>query len=222
MIAPEYATRMPGYISATLPSLSKTVSNTARAATDTGWFHRWSNGRDRTGKKPHDIQQIAMSRVNETRLTYRPQQHSQAQANSIDKLSSMVKSQSQHQSHQSQPCVLALPIKHSKPISKCLHAKSCDTFKSLHRPEYYPLLMLGTRKYSPCRTKKTLFIHSILESLTPPPLFSEDFASLDLKLFVILKPFSSFTSNFLKYLQYHCEIHGSGLEWKSSACLLPR
>ncbi|CCD49925.1 predicted protein [Botrytis cinerea T4] len=32
MIAPEYATRMPGYISATLPSLSKTVrENTPRA-----------------------------------------------------------------------------------------------------------------------------------------------------------------------------------------------
>ncbi|KAF7940684.1 uncharacterized protein EAE97_006870 [Botrytis byssoidea] len=62
MIAPEYATRLPGYTSTTLPSFSKTVSNTARAATDTDWFHQWSNGRDRAGKKLHDKQPMVISR----------------------------------------------------------------------------------------------------------------------------------------------------------------
>ncbi|TGO54916.1 hypothetical protein BOTNAR_0256g00010 [Botryotinia narcissicola] len=100
MIAPEYATRLPGYTSTTLPSFSKTVSNTARAATDTDWFHHWSNGRDRAGKKLHGkTANRNITWENETRLTYRPQQHYQAQANSIYNLSSMVRSQSQRQSH---------------------------------------------------------------------------------------------------------------------------
>ncbi|KAF7939663.1 hypothetical protein EAE99_001468 [Botrytis elliptica] len=63
MSAPEYATKLPGYLSATLPSFSKTASNTARAATDADWFHQWLNGRDRAGKKLHDQQPMVISRV---------------------------------------------------------------------------------------------------------------------------------------------------------------